>query len=545
MNSRLLTVDNECQPGEVRLVDGLREMCLGERRYGGGCGPIWARPGETVEFAVVDSSWGYFVGICQAIHPSRKSLTLLIVKGNTWGDFKTGSTVELIAERIGRYHAVNRDVEVDLRDLAQEAEARTYASRAFKDITLQELEEAFRTELETLSKKLLGEKAFGQSRKFFQAYLAFIQSLRDSRGDVQHQPSKKVLGAASRVRSTLGLEGKNLNTANQDLIPFDLTESKSAGYGAVIGALVGDAAGGVLEFLGRRPTRNDVDRALNMPGGGVFGLAPGQITDDGELTLCLLRALAERGGVYDPHLVASYYIEWADSRPFDIGSATTNALRLHDCEMDPPELRVRKAAAANNMGSKANGALMRITPLAVASAKWTVESAVHWARVDAAMTHPHATCQAVNAAYVLAVRYLVLQPGDSDGAFDAAYNYLKDERNEALEWLDEAIDGDLPPAHPQAGFVRLAFTYAFHHLQKRSSFRSALADTLLRGGDTDTNACIVGGLIGAYRGAFKLLASEASRRMIYPVLMCDPSLGQDRPHELHASSSIARMAHIF
>lgn len=534
MNSRLLTVDRECQPGEVRLVDGLREMCLGERRYGGGCGPIWARPGETVELAVADSSWGYLVGICQAIHPSRKSLSLLIVKGNTWGDFKTGTTLELPAERINRYHAANCDVDVDLRDLAQKAEAMTYASRVFKDITLKELEEAFRVELETVSKKLLGERAFEQSRDFFQAYLAFIQCLRDSRGDTLHQPSKKVLGAARKVRSTLGLEGKNLNTANQDLIPFDLTESQSAGYGAVIGALVGDAAGGVLEFLGRKPTRNDVDRALNMPGGGVFGLAPGQITDDGELTLCLLRALSERGGTYDPDLVATYYTEWAESRPFDIGLATSNALRGHDCAADAPAQRVRKAAAANNKNSKANGALMRITPLAAASAKWTAEEAVHWARVDAAMTHPHDTCQAVNAAYVLAVRHLVLHPGDSNGAFDAAYNYLRLERSEAQEWLDEAIEGNLPAAHAQAGFVRLGFTYAFHHLDKRSSLRSALADTLQRGGDTDTNACIVGGLIGAYRGASNLLGSDASRRLIYPVLMCDPSLGQARPDRYHA-----------
>jgi ADP-ribosylglycohydrolase len=187
------------------------------------------------------------------------------------------------------------------------------------------------------------------------------------------------------------------------------------------------------------------------------------------------------------------------------------------------------------MNSKANGALMRITPLAAASAKWTAEEAVHWARVDAAMTHPHATCQAVNAAYVLAVRHLVLHPGDSDGAFDAAYNYLRHERNEAQEWLDEAIEGNLPATHPQAGFVRLAFTYAFHHLEKRSSLRSALADTLQRGGDTDTNACIVGGLIGAYRGASNLLGSDASRRLIYPVLMCDPSLGQDRPSVYHGA----------
>jgi hypothetical protein len=85
--------------------------------------------------------------------------------------------------------------------------------------------------------------------------------------------------------------------------------------------------------------------------------------------------------------------------------------------------------------------------------------------------------------------------------------------------------------------VRLGFTYAFYHLEKRSSLRSALADTLQRGGDTDTNACIVGGLIGAYRGASSLLGSDASRRLVYPVLMCDPTLGQNRPINYFAKRS--------
>jgi ADP-ribosylglycohydrolase len=220
-----------------------------------------------------------------------------------------------------------------------------------------------------------------------------------------------------------------------------------------------------------------------------------------------------------------------------MGMATSNALRVQGYELDDPAKVVKKAAAENNASSKANGALMRITPLAVASAKWSAEEAIQWARVDAAMTHPHVTCQAVNAAYVLAVRHLILSPGDSEGAVNAAHAYLAAEHNEALEWLHEAIEGQLPDAHPQAGYVRIAFTYAFHHLSRRSSLRQALADTLLMGGDTDTNACIVGGLMGAYRGITKLMASEASRKLVCPVLMCDPSLGKPRP-DVYQSESI-------
>jgi ADP-ribosylglycohydrolase len=173
----------------------------------------------------------------------------------------------------------------------------------------------------------------------------------------------------------------------------------------------------------------------------------------------------------------------------------------------------------------------------VASAKVSEEEAITWAHQDARFTHPHATCLTANAAYVLAIRHMVLHPGDSEEAIRKAQAYLASQSSEVLDWIEEAIEGKLPPAHPQAGYVRIGFTYAFHHLSRRSSLRSALAETLLMGGDTDTNACIVGGLLGAYRGVTKLMRSEASRRLVYPVLMCDPSLGQTRPEAYHASSA--------
>jgi ADP-ribosylglycohydrolase len=546
MIQRLLSVDTEDQVGEVRQTNGLRSMCLGERCYGGGSGTVWATPGETVDFTVVNGrTKGYLSGICQAIFPKRKSISLLIVKGNTWGDFKTGNAIEIKAASIGRYHAVDHDTRMSFTDMAEEAKSSIYANQVFKDLTREELDQAFREEFAATAQRFLGAKAYERSQEIVRAYVSFAENLRDTKSDLVRQPSKKVLGSARRVRALLGLEGSQMSNASDELIPSNLSPSQSAAYGAVIGALVGDAAGGVLEFLGRRPTRNDVDRALNMPGGGVFGLAPGQITDDGELTLCLLRALAERDGMYDPSLVAEYYIDWAHSAPFDMGMATANALRVQGYELDDPARVVKRAAAENNANSKANGALMRITPLAVASAKWSAEEAIHWARVDASLTHPHVTCQAVNAAYVLAVRHLVRSPGDSEGAVNAAHAYLTAEHNEALEWLDEAIEGQLPTAHPQAGYVRIAFTYAFHHLSRRSSLRQALADTLLMGGDTDTNACIVGGLVGAYRGITKLMASEASKKLVYPVLMCDPSLGQQRPDVYHADQSVDRLRQIF
>jgi len=61
--------------------------------------------------------------------------------------------------------------------------------------------------------------------------------------------------------------------------------------GSVIGAFAGDAAGAVLEFSTVEINEKNVSMALAMPGGGPHKVAPGQITDDSELAICLAHAL--------------------------------------------------------------------------------------------------------------------------------------------------------------------------------------------------------------------------------------------------------------
>ena len=58
-----------------------------------------------------------------------------------------------------------------------------------------------------------------------------------------------------------------------------------------MGALLGDAMGTVLEFSQTVINKESVQRAMGLPGGGPHGVAPGQITDDGELTLSLMNGL--------------------------------------------------------------------------------------------------------------------------------------------------------------------------------------------------------------------------------------------------------------
>lgn len=315
-----------------------------------------------------------------------------------------------------------------------------------------------------------------------------------------------------------------------------MTEIENLARGCLVGAFVGDSAGARLEFLGQRPNNAQLNDALAMKGGGVFRVAPGQITDDGELTLALARALVGEQE-YPREKVATNYRAWVASRPFDMGNATSAALG----GASPGNSKFADAVAANavkhNLASKANGALMRASALGIWSVKRTVQEAVAAARADACLTHPNLTCQWASAAYVMAIRQLLLHPGDGTGAFSEAQFVLNgkpDDGNiEVQSWLNDAAQGSLPDCYPLAGFVRIAFTHAFHHLYCGTSFEDALRQVLAGGGDTDTNACIVGGLVGA-RVGLAAIPEQMSRA----VLECDTAKGRPRPSWLQTRDAL-------
>jgi len=246
------------------------------------------------------------------------------------------------------------------------------------------------------------------------------------------------------------------------------------------------------------------------------------------MTVALLNSLAQSNGSYLVNQVANAYCSWVRSKPFDIGMATSSALMEdpYDDSTDPLEMKVTRQAANFNSESKANGSLMRATPLGVISAALSLEDAIEIARKDACLTHPNETCQHATAAYVLAIRHLIRNPGDATGAFAIAMTYARENSEEVTVWMENIIENKPAPAYPLAGFVKHAFSFAFYHLKRKDSYEDALTQTLERGGDTDTNACIVGGLIGTLHGVDKI-----PQEMLVKLMTCSTRKGQPRPDE--------------
>jgi ADP-ribosylglycohydrolase len=300
------------------------------------------------------------------------------------------------------------------------------------------------------------------------------------------------------------------------------------GRGAIFGSLVGDAAGAVLEFYPAMPARDDVIRALEMKGGGYWRTAPGQITDDGEMSLCLMSALAGKN-VFNIEEVAKAYFRWYRSLPFDIGITIRNgltgpleekAISLH--------LAMWKAAESRNSGSKANGSLMRIAPLGVWGHRISEKDLVDAACQDSRLTHCNLTCQHACATYCLAIRHLMINPSDNKGAFVKAVEWAEILGNsEIYAWLESARENIAVGYLPHSGFVKYAYVHAFRHLLLGTSYLNSLVETLSGGGDTDTNACIVGGLVGAFHGE-----PGVPRQMVNALLKCDTTKGRKRPEFL-------------
>jgi ADP-ribosylglycohydrolase len=289
---------------------------------------------------------------------------------------------------------------------------------------------------------------------------------------------------------------------NTDIFYNIIMQAKNpldAARGAIFGAFVGDALGSYIEF--KQQISNDLLlETLQMPGGGPFKLGQGQVTDDSELAICMLRGLIEGGGVLNLDFIANYYGKWVETGPFDIGNTTRNALEPLVGTHNSASTAIN-AAREYNRKSHSNGCLMRATPICVWSYKLNDQDLLRAVCNEVSLTHSNQTVQYAVACYAAAIRSLINNLGDRSAAYRSALNLASRLNDETLNsWIDCIKRGEMQPGNPHMGYVKIAFVNAFIHLISNTSYIQALAHTLQLGGDTDTNACIVGGLIGAAEG---------------------------------------------
>lgn len=275
------------------------------------------------------------------------------------------------------------------------------------------------------------------------------------------------------------------------MVSIDLNRAR----GVLWGQAVGDALGTTVEFSDELSIATQRGRwPRDLVGAGPFNVLPGQVTDDTELALALARTLAATGA-YDDDAVAEAYLAWFASEPFDFGRATSRAFRGAAKNAD----EVRKRAEKK---TEANGSLMRSSPLGVFGARLPREELAALARRDSSLSHPAPVCQAACAVYVTTIADAVHSTLSGPELYERALAFARTHAPEVVDTLEDAAEG-LPVSDDEhnQGWVRIALQHAFFHLKHATDFEAALVQTVVKGGDADTNGCITGALLGAALGA--------------------------------------------
>ena len=270
--------------------------------------------------------------------------------------------------------------------------------------------------------------------------------------------------------------------------------------GGLYGLLIGDALGVPYEFHAAEEIPPYEEIEMTPPAGfqrAHIGVDAGTWSDDGAQALCLLDSIVTRGKFhlkdFSDRLLAWYQEgKWAvDGIVFDVGIQTGEALNAYRTGMPPEECGLLRP------NGKGNGALMRVLPLAL----WhngTDKELVLDAHNQCLITHGNPCNQVCCALYCLVARAL-LAGLDFDAALRKAICSLRNIYSEMPEYeqeLEWSIRPDEPWEGKGSGYVMDCLRSAFMIMKCAASYEDAVKRAIMLGDDTDTTACVTGGLAG-------------------------------------------------
>lgn len=319
----------------------------------------------------------------------------------------------------------------------------------------------------------------------------------------------------------------------------------------LIGLLVGDALGTPYEF--HQPSAIPQSDLIEMVPPIGFrrshdGVPPGTWSDDGAQALCLVASLLECNRL-DVEDFAKRMAAWlhsgymaVDGRVFDCGIGTRKALTRFS-EGEPAVV-----SGGDSEYDNGNGSLMRVLPLALWH-RGPIRDLIDAAELQSRPTHRHPVAMVCCALYCVVAQLMLLgAPGDEktwDEAEVIVASHYRDNSDflNALEEIRRSPHKDNPIG---GGFV-IDQIWTCRRLLQCASYEEGMRAAIRMGHDTDTTACIAGGLLGIrdgleaipkrWRDALRaqeivapLLSALQMRENKHPLEMADLMLAQLPEH---------------
>ncbi|WP_166869327.1 ADP-ribosylglycohydrolase family protein [Salinibacterium sp. ZJ70] len=269
--------------------------------------------------------------------------------------------------------------------------------------------------------------------------------------------------------------------------------------GAVLGMAAGDALGAGYEF--GPPLAEDA--TVTMAGGGGFGWAPGEWTDDTSMAVPILRELAAGADLAEEaslDRIVAAWADWARTAP-DVGIQTRQVLASIGRHGGATAEAARASARAVHDASGrsgGNGSLMRTAPVALAFLADGQEVALaETARAVSGLTHVDEDAGDACVIWCLAIRHAI-RTGELD--IQVGIDGLPEERRN--RWVALITDAETrqPRDFAKNGWVVEALQGAWSAITHGGDLVDVLERAVRGGRDTDTVAAIAGALAGAVRG---------------------------------------------
>ncbi|KAG9252174.1 ADP-ribosylation/Crystallin J1 [Emericellopsis atlantica] len=289
--------------------------------------------------------------------------------------------------------------------------------------------------------------------------------------------------------------------------------------GALMALHAADSLGSTYEFQPHAEIPHPLPNTV-LSGGGVFKWKPGAATDDTDLTRAIL--LAYHGLLTGKtfkhgysvikasaeHMLAWYVGDWPGrkpgSPPVDVGGATQDSLERYKKHRD-------MNSSGDGKGSAGNGSLMRCLPTGLFQRDKRL--LISESKRISAITHDDDKCKISCAAYNMIVRALVLGESPQEAVRQGEKVAIELEKGQtgpvysALRLGWEISLPKLAKLGPEgtfpggcSGYVLETLTLAIAAVLDKRGMEAIISDIVCVGKDTDTNAAVAGGLLGARDG---------------------------------------------
>lgn len=274
---------------------------------------------------------------------------------------------------------------------------------------------------------------------------------------------------------------------------------------AFFGLAIGDALGVPVEFK----SREELSRfpVVAMQEFGTWQQPRGTWSDDSSLAFCLAESLTKGYNVND---IAQNFINWyshgywgAHHKVFDVGGATRAAISRLMQGVSPV------LAGGLMEDDNGNGSLMRILPLLFSITHLNIEQQYHRVKEVSSITHAH--FRSVFACFIyMQVANNLLLGKDAKAAYTTAVNNVNnfiaqhDFAESEIRKFDRILQHDIAALEESSvfsgGYVVHTLEASLWCLLNTNIFDDAVLKAVNLGGDTDTTACVTGGLAGLLYG---------------------------------------------